>query len=1337
MVEVKKFSGILDKDTPESEVNFNFHIDANNVVFRGDGVGKRVQNMVGNSIRTNPLLPSTGTNQTIGGYYDAIRKRVFIFNWNSNNTHAIYIYNINDAIFQTLIAATSTDSPEDVLGFNPDVYIHSVNILYGGEGQEDSDILYYVDSYKRPTQINIDRYLANTYPVIKRSYIDVIKAPPRSVPQVTYENDTTVTINNLRNGLYQFRTRFVYDNREKSVYSSGSVVPLPYIVSNNPNDSNISDNARIAVYVETGDETVKNIEIVGKRTTDNATQGWFLIASLDKEELGIADNSYYRFLFYNDGAYEIVEQEETTQLFDYVPDEANTQELLNGAIPIYGGIKEGYDQVIPDMSISQSNVNYVYQYYNGLLFFGYQKSATNIVLFLTGAGTNDVNGNPTQSVNGNARFNVVVKSASLSDLNFYVDNSSLSVNINLVLGALLTQAVSNGFSLVSLTTNSLELSYSGGLVFGSAFTQNLNAFTESVTLQNAQFSFSEASRYSFGVQYFTDKGKTNGVTYSNNLSITTNPYQGYSWLGTGLQFPPLLTLEIRHRPPTWASYYHVVRTDTQTYLNKLYWVSSSAYADNEKVGTANDTRYVYINIDNINSYNDSLNLSSGSISYEFTKGDRIRFEGVYNNTNPSVVSSYTPRKEYEIIGTVIDPYINNVKRTGNFIQIIYPTNDIGGNFIFDGTPQYQNFSILIYTPKNTISTENLPFFEFGKKFEIGNPGTANAYHIGLNSIQSPTTPSAVPAVITFSDGDLFYRNRTIPKNNTQNILNQDLVYSVEIGIGFYFNKQGLGFTLENTSPFVVPFGILSTQPKEPFLNGFGTSYSALNALFRNTTTNNVRLRIRFNATISNGGAEGTSISFGSVIAAPPSGAGIFSEVISFQVPPGTSKDVKVDTYVDVPALNKMSFWTGYDGIYKWRVSYTDFKVDVIGISTNQLIEKTWNDYYPIVTNSNSRPTVIDKDAKRSYMPTLVRWGLAYEQNTNINQTNRFKALNFDECDRSKGDIQRFKARERTLRVFQNRGVGQYGVYARYIQNNTGEKQLVTTNNVITANNIQYYQGDYGLGNMPTSLVSASNKDYFVDPVRGYQIRLSADGMTAISELYKGQFYIRNLLVEYNKPYETPSGITSKILGYYDFFEEQYVCHLQAGEYASIDPHSGLPVLYEVDNYTFAFNEKNNGYSSFFDFHPELSLCIEEVTYSFKNGEMWVHDNYNGYCNFYGEQATPSITTVFNQNLIQKKTWISIAEVANSIWSCPMIYTNVNSYGSQRQETNLIESDFAVLEGNQHASLLKDVNSIGGILNGDSMKGNWVAVKFQGLNPNNFVFLSEISMKYIISNLTNR
>ena len=63
-----------------------------------------------------------------------------------------------------------------------------------------------------------------------------------------------------------------------------------------------------------------------------------------------------------------------------------------------------------------------------------------------------------------------------------------------------------------------------------------------------------------------------------------------------------------------------------------------------------------------------------------------------------------------------------------------------------------------------------------------------------------------------------------------------------------------------------------------------------------------------------------------------------------------------------------------------------------------------------------------------------------------------------------------------------------------------------------------------MGTQYSSLVSCKNTDYFVDPVRGYQIRLSNDGMIPISELYKGQFYIRSLLIPYNLPHQKTNEI---------------------------------------------------------------------------------------------------------------------------------------------------------------------------------------------------------------------
>ena len=142
----------------------------------------------------------------------------------------------------------------------------------------------------------------------------------------------------------------------------------------------------------------------------------------------------------------------------------------------------------------------------------------------------------------------------------------------------------------------------------------------------------------------------------------------------------------------------------------------------------------------------------------------------------------------------------------------------------------------------------------------------------------------------------------------------------------------------------------------------------------------------------------------------------------------------------------------------------------------------------------------------------------------------------------------------------------------------------------------------------------------------------------------------------------------------------------------------------IDSYAFSFNEKRNGYCSFFSYkNAEWLLSAEDVIYSWKNGQLYSHDNTQNYCEFFGVQYDAYITVVFNINLIEKKTWQSVAELASAIWACPIIYTNVKSYGTQRQETLLLESDFSILEDMFHSAFLRDINSIGGIINGDQYR----------------------------------
>jgi len=239
-----------------------------------------------------------------------------------------------------------------------------------------------------------------------------------------------------------------------------------------------------------------------------------------------------------------------------------------------------------------------------------------------------------------------------------------------------------------------------------------------------------------------------------------------------------------------------------------------------------------------------------------------------------------------------------------------------------------------------------------------------------------------------------------------------------------------------------------------------------------------------------------------------------------------------------------------------------------------------------------------------------------------------------------------------------------------------------------------------------------------DPVRGYEVRLSGNGMTPISELYKGQFTIRNYILPYNQTYLRPDGSKAKILGTYDYFNEEKITLLQSGTKNG----TTLP------GYAFSFNEPRNGYSSFFSYtNAEWLESVEDLIYTWKDGQLWSHDNTTTYCNYYGTQYPAYITLVFNMNFLQVKTWDTVTEVASEVWNCPLIYTSVNTYAGQRQESRLINQNFENLESEFKTAFLSDIHSRGGWLNGDWLKGTYLVAKFQIDSPTNRVTLSEVSV----------
>lgn len=381
-----------------------------------------------------------------------------------------------------------------------------------------------------------------------------------------------------------------------------------------------------------------------------------------------------------------------------------------------------------------------------------------------------------------------------------------------------------------------------------------------------------------------------------------------------------------------------------------------------------------------------------------------------------------------------------------------------------------------------------------------------------------------------------------------------------------------------------------------------------------------------------------------------------------------------------------------------------------------VFDQSVSDFFPSKINSNARPSVIDKFARNTYFPTKVAFGGFYQQNTSVNNTNLFYPNNFDEFDRQKGDIQRLKSRGRVLRVFQERACGEKGVYANYIQDSEGTNTLVTTDAILTPNNINYYAGEAGIGKQHTGLASDTMADYFCDPILGIQFRLSGNGLTPISDHYKAQFYLKPIINSYLNGTQLRTGAQSykKIFGFFDNLENEFVTIFQGQD-------------------TITFNEKKNAYTGFFDIQPEWAICAENTNYYWTNGVLNSHDNTIAYANYFGVQKAMALRLIMNDGANAKKDFGSIGYHApfGHIFSSPST-GNVNT--ALGQVSNLKDKDFDYREGMYSAAFWRDVNSPKGLINGDFLKGVWIDITLKH-ESSDFFYIFGAYMNYNLSQKT--
>lgn len=750
-------NGKLNLDVSNYALPPGDYVDALNITrdSKGDGKDGIISNINGN-ILVNYTLPS-GDCKVIGSYADVVRNRVYFFIWNSNGNH-LWLYYDGGLITIVKILEDLTDTANvAVLNFNPSKKINHIDVI---NRDDDGDLVFWTDGNTTPKCANVTRILNADYSVVKSAFIETAKKPFLSSPTVAYGTDTSRTSNSLRRKLFQFSARPVYDDFQKSTLSAYSKVPLPVGYYGSDNDTETTSNNFITVVIETGDEDVAKLEIYMRYNDGNVWSDFLQIASIDKEQFGIADNSTYSFLFYNDGVYPPIAIDDAVRLFDYVPQLADAQSLANGVYPVYSSITDGYNaypQSQLDVTITAANVTNVppdtdpptlVYTSNGTTWTftvgGIVPTGTVFKILANVPGTGIVLFADYTSLAGNTAANVATGLYAYITSHYPTYTDGIAAPIFYILPP------TSGFYVVSIQVDILP---TGGSIS-----------TEKTWLWGCN--------YIHGIVYFDEQnrdmpGVTNFISITNtdnDFSVTTPEF---SLVGSDVQ-TPVISAAINHIPPDGAVRYCWVRR-RQTYGTFLFY---------ETCDFQEEDGYYYLCLGNIAGYkaDNSQFVYSG---IPITEDSRIK---VIAGVTAGAYDGHIWLQDYQVLGVVTRLMTGGTSPDNDqpFVKIKKPTAV--------PSPAYQvNMMVMMYTPmKNPITETDSVYYEWGEDYGIYEIAGVK-YHRGKEQDQT----ASVPATFVWPEGDVYFHTRTMynTKDFDDDSAHIDTLNIMDAGFSDFFSSS--------------------------------------------------------------------------------------------------------------------------------------------------------------------------------------------------------------------------------------------------------------------------------------------------------------------------------------------------------------------------------------------------------------------------------------------------------------------------------------------------------------------------------------------------------------------
>ena len=262
--------------------------------------------------------------------------------------------------FQDDTQVVSWVMPGDVTGYRYTPSSGHGNVInsffYGGKYYVVTDRVWTDTVYASLNKTgHILQYAPNMYFGIDWQVLDRIKWPPKFAPSASYDSDPETRFNNLRNDMFQFCYRWIYDDNEKSVFSPISDIAMPTSIEtiNGSHSGELWDDNVMHIWVDTGSVEVVSVEIAVRRGNIG---NWTLInrkTKYDEAQNVILQNDiYYLYRFYNNDSGEPLYQIDANRVSDAVPIVSNQMELIEKNRIVDSDYYEGFNNVNIDVSLS-------------------------------------------------------------------------------------------------------------------------------------------------------------------------------------------------------------------------------------------------------------------------------------------------------------------------------------------------------------------------------------------------------------------------------------------------------------------------------------------------------------------------------------------------------------------------------------------------------------------------------------------------------------------------------------------------------------------------------------------------------------------------------------------------------------------------------------------------------------------------------------------------------------------------------------------------------------------------------------------------------------------------